>query len=91
MDLYLKAVTQERAGKMEEAIKLYDKVAHDFPSDRTLAAKPLVQAERGYEKLGQDKADRALKLYEQVARDFGDQREPTTAARATLVAGNPRA
>ena len=38
MELYQKAVTQERAGKMEDAIKLYEKVAHDFvSSDRALA------------------------------------------------------
>ena len=83
MELYQKAVTQERAGKMEEAIKLYEKVAHDFASDRALAAKALVQAARGYEKLGQNNA---VKLYEQVARDFSDQREQATAARAKLAA-----
>src|SRR5215472_954636 len=82
LEMYQRAVTQERAGKLDEAIKLYEKVAHDFASDRALAAKALLQAARGYEKFGQDKA---IKLYEQVAHDFGDQREPATTARAKLA------
>src|SRR6516164_875546 len=55
MEMYQRAVTQERAGHMDEAIKLYEKVAHDFASDRGLAAKALLQAARGYEKSGQEK------------------------------------
>src|SRR5215471_344323 len=85
MEMFQRAVTQERAGKLDEAIKLYEKVAHDFASDRPLAAKALVQAAKDYEKLGQDKTDRAVKLYEQVERDFSDQREPATAARTKLA------
>src|SRR5215472_11446898 len=83
MELYQKAVTLERAGKMDEAIKLYQQVARDFASNRPLAAKALVQAARGYEKLGQDGA---LKLYERVAREYGDQRESAQAAQAKLAA-----
>jgi len=83
LEMYQRAVTQERAGKLDEAIKLYERVAHDFASDRALAAKALLQAARGYEKFGQDKA---IKLYEQVARDFGDQRESADAARMKLAA-----
>src|SRR6516225_7550673 len=82
LEMYQRAVTQERAGKLNEAIRLYEKVAHDFVSDRALAAKALLQAARGYEKFGQDKA---IKLYEQVARDYGDQSEPATTARAKLA------
>jgi hypothetical protein len=82
-ELFQKAVTQERAaGNLEEAIKLYQRVATEFASDRALAAKALVQEARCYEKLGQDKA---LKLYEQVARDFKDQREPAATASARLA------
>ena len=85
-ELFQKAVTQERAaGNLEEAIKLYQRVAKEFPSDRPLAAKALVQAARCYEKLGQDKQDKAVKLYEQVARDFGDQRELSAAANSRLA------
>jgi len=82
-ELFQKAVTEERAaGDLEEAIKLYQRVAREFASDRALAAKALVQEARCYEKLGQDKA---VKLYEQVARDFSDQREPATQARTRLA------
>ena len=50
-ELFQKAVTQERAvGNLEEAIKLYQRVAKEFASDRPLAAKALVQAARCYEK-----------------------------------------
>jgi len=83
MELYQKAVTQERAGKMAEAIQLYEKVAKDFASDRPLAAKALVQAARGYEKLGQDGA---LRLYEKIARDFADQRDVALAAQTKVAA-----
>jgi hypothetical protein len=68
---------------MEEAMKLYRQVAHDFASDRALAAKALVPAARSYEKLRQDGV---LKLYERVARDYADQRESEQAAQAKLAA-----
>ena len=39
-ELFQKAVTEERAaGNLEEAIKLYQRVAKEFASDRALAAK----------------------------------------------------
>src|SRR5689334_18980364 len=83
-ELFQKAVIQERAaGNLEEAIKLYQRVAREFPTDRALAGKALVQAARCYEKLGQDKA---VKLYEEVARNFGDQREIAATARERLAA-----
>src|ERR1700689_1900038 len=82
-ELFQKAVTQESAaGNLEEAIKLYQRVAKEFASDRPLAAKALVQAARCYEKLGQDKA---VRIYERVARDYGDQRELAATANARLA------
>jgi len=85
-ELFQKAVTQERAaGNLEEAIKLYQRVAKEFAADRPLAAKALVQAAHCYELLGQDKQDKAVKLYEQVTRDFGDQRELSAAASSRLA------
>lgn len=91
-ELFQKAVTQERAaGNLDEAIKLYQRVAREFASDRALAAKALVQAARCYEKLGKDNS---LKIYEQVTREFGDQREPAATARERLallaVAAKPK-
>jgi WD40 repeat protein len=82
-ELYQRAVTAERAGKMSEAIQLYEKVATDFAKDRPLAAKALSQAAKGYEKLGQDGA---LRLYERIARDFPDQTEYATTARDKVKA-----
>jgi hypothetical protein len=83
-ELFQKAVTQERAaGNLEEAIKLYQRIAREFASDRALAAKALVQEARCYEKLGKDNA---VRIYEQVARDYKDQREPSAAASARLAA-----
>jgi Tetratricopeptide repeat len=83
-ELFQKAVTAERAaGNLEEAIKLYQRVATEFASDRALAAKALVAEARCYEKLGKDNA---VKIYEQVARDYKDQREPSTTANARLAA-----
>ena len=83
-ELFQKAVTAERAaGNLEEAIKLYQRVATEFASDRALAAKALVQEARCYEKLGQDKA---IKIYEQVARDYRDQRQPSATASAPVIA-----
>ena len=81
--LYQKAVTQERAGKLDEAIKLYEEVAHDFASDHPLAAKALMSAARCIETLGRDNAS---KLYEQVTREYGDQRQLAQAARSKLAA-----
>ena len=84
LSLFQRAVTQERAaGNLEEAIKLYQRVATEFAPDRALAAKALVQEGRCYEKLGQDKA---LKLYERVARDYSDQPGQAAAARERLAA-----
>ena len=52
-ELFQKALTAEQAaGNLEEAIKLYQRVAKDFAADRALAAKALVQEARCYEKLG---------------------------------------
>ena len=83
-ELFQKAVTAERAaGNLEQASKLYQRVATEFASDRALAAKALVAEARCYEKLGQDKA---VNIYEQVARDYKDQREPLATASARLAA-----
>jgi hypothetical protein len=84
-DLFQKATTLVRAGNLEEAIRLYQRVAKEFASDRALAAKALVAEAKCYETQGQDKADKATKLYEQVAKDFPDQTDSAKAASARLV------
>src|SRR5215471_10293020 len=83
-ELFQKALITERAaGNLEEAIKLYHRVAKEFASDRALAAKALVQEARCYEKLGKDNA---VGIYQQVARDYKDQREPAATANSRLAA-----
>jgi Tol biopolymer transport system component len=81
-DLFQKATTLVRAGNLEEAIKLYQRVATEFASDHALAAKALMAEAKCYETLGQDKA---TKLYEQVAREYHDQPDQAAAANARLV------
>ena len=83
---YQKAVTLERAGKLDEAIKLYQSVAKEFASDRALAAKALMAAAYCYEKQGQSKQDKAIELYNQVARQYKDQAQPAATANAKLAA-----
>jgi Tol biopolymer transport system component len=86
-ELFQKAVTQETAaGNLEEAIKLYQRVAKEFASDRALAAKALMAAAHCYELQGQSKQDRAIELYNQVARQYKDQVQPAAAASARLAA-----
>ena len=68
-DLFQKALTQERAsGNLEEAIKTYQRVAREYPKDRPLAAKALVQAARCYEKLGA--LQKALRAYSKVPQSY---------------------
>jgi hypothetical protein len=85
-ELFQKDVTLEKAsGNLEEAIKLYQRVAKEFSSDRSLAAKALMQGAHCYELLGPGEQDKAIKIYEQVARDFGDQGAAAESARAKLA------
>ncbi len=82
-DLFQKALAKERAeGKLEEAIQLYKQIVREHASDRTLAAKALVQMGRCYEKLGNVEAQKA---YERVVREYADQPE-VTEARVRLAA-----
>jgi uncharacterized protein (TIGR03435 family) len=86
LELFQKGVTLEKAnGNLEEAVKIYQRVAREFSSDRPLAAKALMQAAHCYELLGPSEQDNAIKIYEQVARDFGDQRQPSDSARTKLA------
>src|SRR2546428_719626 len=81
-DLFQKALVAERAnGKLEEAIKLYQRISQKFSSDRSLAAKALMQMGQCYEKLGDAQARKA---YDQVVREYADQREVVAAARSGL-------
>jgi Tol biopolymer transport system component len=81
-DLFQKALVAERAnGKLEEAIKLYQRITQKFASDRSLAAKALLQMGQCYEKLGDTQARKA---YDRVVREYPDQAEVVAAARSGL-------
>jgi Tol biopolymer transport system component len=83
-ELFSQALAKERTeGKLDEAIALYQRVATEFASDRTLAAKALVQMGRAYEKLGKGEARKA---YDRVVRDYADQRELAAEASARIAA-----
>jgi len=83
-DLFQQALLKERAeGELAEAIRLYTQIVQDFATDRTLAARALVQMGQCYEKLGSTEAESA---YRTVVRDFADQPELVAQAEARLAA-----
>ncbi len=83
-DLFQQALVKERAeGNLDEAIKLYQRIVREYASDRTLAAKALIELGQCYEKLGNTEARKA---YERVLRDYADQEEMATQARTRLAA-----
>jgi len=85
-DLFQQALVKEQAdGDLRGAIAIYQRIVRDFASDRTLAAKALVQMGRCYEKLGQAEASEARKAYERVVREFGEQKDLAAEARARLA------
>ncbi|MDA2925049.1 tetratricopeptide repeat protein [Acidobacteria bacterium AH-259-L09] len=70
-------------GDLDAAIQIYRTIIQDFPDNRSVASKALLQMGQCYEKLG--KAE-ARKAYERVLRDYADQQEQVAAARARLAA-----
>jgi len=82
-DLFQQALVKERAdGDLRGAIEIYERIAREFTSDRTLAARALVQLGRCFEKLGSTEAERA---YQRVVREFSDQDELVLQARSRLA------
>jgi Tol biopolymer transport system component len=73
----------EVVGDLEAAITLYRRVADEFPTERSLAARALVRLGACYERLGDEQARQA---YERVIRDFADQGDLTTTASTRLAA-----
>lgn len=83
-DFYQRAVILERAsGKLDSAIRLYERAVKEAGADRALAARALVGLGGAYELLGRTEARAA---YERVLRDFGDQRDLVAQARARVAA-----
>jgi Tol biopolymer transport system component len=88
-DLFQKALTAERAeGKLNDAIALYQRVVREFPADRALVAKALVQMGQCYEKQGNAEA---RKVYERVLREFADQPEAAEARKRLAKLMQPAA
>jgi Tol biopolymer transport system component len=74
---------EEVEGNLEAAIETYKKILAEYPNNRPLAAKALLQMGQCYEKLGKDEARKA---YERVLRDYADQSEAAAEARTRLAA-----
>ena len=86
-DLFQQALSKERAeGRLDDAIKLYERIVKEFSADRPLAAKALLQLGRAYERLDRAEARRA---YERLVQEFGDQRSSAAEARIRLAALRP--
>ncbi len=79
---------EEVEGNLEKAIETYKKVLADYPDNRPMAARALLQMGQCYEKLGKDEARKA---YERLVRDYADQSEQAKLARTRLTALNKTA
>ena len=74
---------EEVEGNLEAAIKTYKKLLADYPDNRPVAARALLQMGQCYERLGKDEARKA---YERLVRDYSDQADPAKMARSRLAA-----
>ncbi len=74
---------EEVEGNFEAAIETYKKILADYPDNRPIAAKALLQLGRCYEKLGKSGARTA---YERLVREYADQLEQVQQARVRLAA-----
>ena len=83
-NLFQQALMQERThGNLQEAIRLYERIALEFTEDRALAAKALVNLGNACEKLGVPGAQDA---YRRIVEEFPDQAEQARTAVARLGA-----
>ena len=90
-DLYQQGLARETAGDIKGAIQIFERIVRDFPSNRSLAARALLQLGHSSDLLGQDQA---RKYYDRVIREFADQAEAAAEARKRLAAldsGRPAA
>jgi len=72
---------EEVEGNLEAAIKIYQKLAADFPGNRPLAAQAHFRIGMCYEKLGRREAQ---KSYQVVIQDYGEQKEFVAQAQERL-------
>jgi Tol biopolymer transport system component len=87
-DLYQQGLARETAGDIKGAIQVFERIVRDSSSNRTLAAKALLQLGRWSELVGQDQAQ---KYYGRVIREFADQTEAAAEAQRRLAALAPTA
>ena len=85
LEVELKAAMHKELvdGDLEGAIADYKSLVARAGSDRTLAAKALLQMGKCYEKLGRDEARKA---YERLVRDYADQADQAGEAQSRLAA-----
>ena len=83
-ELFQRALVMERSnGEVREAISLYERIAMEFASDRSLAAQALIHLGLAHETLGSTEAQRA---YQRIVSDYPDQHEQVVVARTRLAA-----
>lgn len=83
-DLFQKGLVKERAeGNLQAAIQIFEHIVKEFPNNRELTAKALVEMGDCYEKLGKSGAEKA---YQRVLHDYADQSAEANEARARLAA-----
>src|SRR6186713_2960340 len=81
-DLYQQGLARETAGDIRGAIQIFERIVRDFPSNRSLIARALLQLGHSSDLLGQDQR----KYYDRVIREFADQAEAAAEARKRLAA-----
>jgi Tol biopolymer transport system component len=73
---------EEVKGDLDEAIKVYERIIINFPKNRPVVAKALVQMGRCYEKLGRTEAQKA---YQRVIQEFAEQQKQVAIAKERLA------
>jgi Tol biopolymer transport system component len=73
-DLFQQGLARETAGDLDGARRIFERIVRDFPSNRTLTARALLQRGRWSELI---ERERALGYYERLIREFGDQADQT--------------
>jgi Tol biopolymer transport system component len=73
---------KEAAGDLNGAIQLFQKILKEFPQNRDVCARALLQVGMCYEKLGNEEAQKA---YQRIIHDYADQPKAVADARARLA------
>jgi Tol biopolymer transport system component len=83
-DLYQEALIQmEGRGNYSRALEILSQIMKDFPENRQISARSLLQTGVCYENLGMSEAQKA---YQRLIKEFADQREVAAEARSRLRA-----